>query len=308
MEKRYIGGHNALEVSLVGLGCNAFGGRVDEKGTHAVIDAALEAGINFFDTAETYGGGNSESFIGSALKGKRNTVCLATKFGFSASHVAGKSRGTPENIRFAVDQSLAKLQTDWIDLYQMHRPDPDTPIAETMGALEDLVRAGKIRYYGCSYFSGPQMQQAVDTAQREGLRGFVTAQNAWNVLEREIEAELIPVCKAAEIGLLPYYPIARGLLTGKYQRGDPPPSGSRLAGDQYLANADFDLLEDLQRYAGDHGYDLLALAISWLAAQQVITSIISGVSRPEQIAANSAAARWKLTAKNLEEIDAILTR
>jgi len=306
MDRRIIGGERGRDVSLVGLGCNAFGGRVDERGTHAVIDAAIGAGIDFFDTAENYGGGNSEVFIGTGLKGRRNKVFLATKFGLTHSHVEGKPKGSPENIRFAVEQSLKKLQTDWIDLYQQHRPDPDTPVLDTMGALEDLVTAGKIRYYGCSYYSGAQMQEAVDAAREAGLRGFVTAQNAWNMLEREIEADLIPVCEAHGIGLLPYYPIARGLLTGKYRRGRDAPAGSRLAGDANLATADFDLLERLEGYARDHGYDLLTLAISWLAAQPSIACIISGASRPEQAVANAAAARWKLTPGNLEEIDVLL--
>lgn len=306
MEKRNIGGKGGLEVSLVGLGCNAFGGRVDEQGTHAVMDAAIDAGIDFFDTAETYGGGKSELFMGSGLKGKRDKVFLASKFGFATSHVADKNRGSPENIRAALDQSLSKLQTDWIDLYQIHRPDPDTPIGETMGALEDLVTAGKIRYYGCSYFTGAQMQEAVDEAKRAGLKGFVTAQNAWNMLEREIETDLIPVCDSNAIGLLPYYPIAKGLLTGKYRKGDAAPEGSRLSGDQYLADANFDLLERLEAYARDHGHELLTLAISWLAAQPSIASIISGASRPDQMISNATAARWKLTEANLNEIDAIL--
>ena len=306
MDRRRIGGANGLDVSLVGLGCNAFGRRVDEKGTHAVIDAAIDAGIDFFDTAETYGGGNSELFIGTGLKGRRNKIFLATKFGHGHSHVEGKPKGSPENIRVAVDQSLKKLQTDRIDLYQQHRPDPDTPVSDTMGALEDLVAAGKIRYYGCSYYSGAQMQQAVDAADKAGLKGFVTAQNAWNVLERDIEADLIPVCEKAGIGILPYYPIARGLLTGKYRRGADAPAGSRLAGDDNLDKADFDLLERLETYAVDHGYDLLTLAISWLAAQPSIACIIAGGSRPAQMAANANAARWKLTSENLAEIDALL--
>ena len=307
MVKRMIGGANGLEVSLVGLGCNAFGRRVDEKGTHAVIDAAIDAGIDFFDTAETYGDGNSELFIGTGLKGRRDKIYLATKFGFGHSHVEGKSKGSPENIRVAVDQSLKKLQTEWIDLYQQHRPDPDTPVSDTIGALEDLVAAGKIRYYGCSYYTGAEMQEAVDAAKKAGCTGFVTAQNAWNMLEREIEADLIPVCEANGIGLLPYYPIARGLLTGKYRRGADAPAGSRLAGDANLAAADFDLLESLEAYATDHGYDLLTLAISWLAAQPSMSCIISGASRPEQMAANAGAARWKLTAENLKEIDGLLS-
>jgi aryl-alcohol dehydrogenase-like predicted oxidoreductase len=306
MDRRYIGGTDGLKVSLVGLGCNAFGRRVDEKGTHAVIDAAIEAGIDFLDTAENYGGGDSEVFIGSGLKGKREKVFLATKFGLAKSHVAGKNRGSPENIHAAIDQSLKNLQTDRIDLYQQHRPDSETPVSDTMGALEDLVTAGKIRYYGCSYYSGAQMREAVDEAKRSGLKGFVTAQNAWNMLDRGIESALIPVCETNGISLLPYYPIAKGLLTGKYQRGSMAPVGSRLAGDQDLANADFDLLERLDGYARDHGHDLLTLAISWLAAQPSIASIISGASRPEQMAVNATAARWKLTAENLEEIDAVL--
>ena len=306
MDKRYIGGSDGLAVSLVGLGCNAFGGRVDEKGTRAVVDAAIDAGIDFLDTAETYGGGDSERFIGSALAGRRQKVVLATKFGFATSHVAGKSRGTPENIRAALDRSLTKLRTDWIDLYQLHRPDPDTPIEETLGALEAVAEEGKIRYYGCSYFSGAQMQQAVDTARRAGLRGFVTAQNEWNVLERSIEADLIPVCEACGIGLLPYYPIAKGLLTGKYRRGQVPPAGSRLAGDPDLAAADFDRLERLATYAAEHGHDLLTLAVSWLAAQPSIASIIAGGSRPGQMAANAAGVRWRMTRENLAEIDALL--
>lgn len=306
MDRRSIGGANGLDVSLVGLGCNAFGRRVDEKETHAVIDAAIDAGIVFFDTAETYGGGNSELFIGTGLKGRRDKIVLATKFGYGHSHVEDKPKGSPENIRVAVDRSLGKLQTDRIDLYQQHRPDPDTPVSDTMGALEDLVVAGKIRYYGCSYYSGAQMQEAVDAADKAGLKGFVTAQNAWNVLQRNIEADLIPVCEKAGIGILPYYPIARGLLTGKYRRGADAPAGSRLAGDDNLDKADFDLLERLETYAVDHGYDLLTLAISWLAAQPSIACIIAGGSRPAQMAANANAARWKLTSENLAEIDNLL--
>jgi aryl-alcohol dehydrogenase-like predicted oxidoreductase len=279
---------------------------VDEKGTHVVLDAAIAAGIDFFDTAETYGDGDSELFMGTGLKGRRDKVILATKFGHTISHVQGKPKGSPENVRFAVDQSLSKLQTDWIDLYQQHRPDPDTPVLETMGALEDLVSAGKIRYYGCSYFSGLEMQAAVDAAQKAGLKGFVTAQNAWNMLQRDIEVDLIPVCETNGIGVLPYYPIAQGLLTGKYKRGSDAPLGSRLAGHDNLATANFDLLERLEEYARDHGYDVLTLAVSWLAAQPSIASIICGASKPAQMAANAAAVRRELSAANLNEIDVLL--
>ncbi len=308
MDTRNIGGAGGLDVSLVGLGCNAFGRRIDEKATHDVLDAAIDAGIDFIDTAESYGDGDSERFIGSGLKGKRDKVFLATKFGFGSSHVEGKSKGSPENVRAAAEESLKKLQTDRIDLYQQHRPDPDVPVAETMGALEGLMTEGKIRFYGCSFYTGAQMQEAVDEAKKAGLKGFVTAQNAWNMLEREIEPDLIPVCEANGITLLPYYPIAKGLLTGKYTKDGAAPAGSRLAGDAYLANADFGLLERLEAYAGDHGFDLLTLAMSWLAAQPSIASIISGASRPEQMAANAAAIRWKLTTQNLKEIDGLLAR
>jgi aryl-alcohol dehydrogenase-like predicted oxidoreductase len=306
MDRRNIGGVGGLDVSLVGLGCNAFGKRVDENGTHAVMDAAIDAGIDFFDTAESYGNGNSEAYMGSGLKGKRDKVFLASKFGNTIVHIEGKNRGSAENIRAALDKSLAKLRTDYIDLYQLHRPDYDTPIAETMSALEDLVTEGKIRYYGCSYFTGAEMQEAVDEARRSGLRGFVTAQNAWNVLQRDIEPDLVPVCEANGITVLPYYPIAKGLLTGKYQRGQSAPSGSRLAGEADLENADFDRLERLDAYARDHGHDLLTLAMSWLAAQPVTASIIAGGSKPEQMAANANAIQWKMTVENLREIDAVV--
>ncbi|MDA0656427.1 MAG: aldo/keto reductase [Proteobacteria bacterium] len=306
VETRKIGGEDGLDVSLVGLGCNAFGKRVDEKGTHAVIDAALEAGITFFDTAETYGGGLSETFIGTALKGRRDKVILTTKFGHSNSFVEGKRKGSPENIRFAVEQSLKKLQTDYLDLYQQHRPDTETPVGDTMGALNDLVGEGKIRYFGCSAYTGGQMQEAVDVAKAAGYQGFVTAQNPWNLLERGIEDDLIPVCAENGIGILPYYPLAKGLLTGKYKPGATAPAGSRMDGDSSLAEADHDCLERLKGFAGDHGYDLLTLAISWLAAQPTMACIISGASRPDQVGQNAAAARWKLSTDDLSVIDALL--
>jgi aryl-alcohol dehydrogenase-like predicted oxidoreductase len=306
VETRKIGGEGGLDVSLVGLGCNAFGKRVDEKGTHAVIDAALEAGITFLDTAETYGGGLSETFIGTALKGRRDKVVLTTKFGHSKSFVEGKSKGSPENIRFAVEQSLKNLQTDYLDLYQQHRPDTETPVGDTMGALNDLVEEGKIRYFGCSAYTGGQMQEAVDVAKAAGYQRFVTAQNPWNMLMRGIEDDLIPVCDANGIGLLPYYPLAKGLLTGKYTKGAEAPAGSRMEGDSDLADADFGLLERLSNYAKDHGYDLLTLAISWLAVQPSMACVISGASKPEQLASNVAAAGWKLTPAQLDEVDAIL--
>ena len=307
MDKRIIGGSDGIEVSLVGLGCNAFGNRIDEASTHQVMEAAIESGINFMDTAESYGDTRSETFMGTGLKGKRNQVFIATKFGFTKSNVVGKNRGSVENIRASVEMSLRRLNTDWIDLYQLHRPDDETPIVETMSALDDLVKEGKIRYYGCSYFSGDQLLNAVNESKKEGLMGFVTAQNAWNVLERDIEEHLIPVCNSENITVLPYFPIAKGLLTGKYKRGIDAPQGSRLAGNTDLEAADFDVLENLELYAENHGYDLLTLAISWLASQPVTACVIAGASRPEQSISNAAAARWKMTSQNLTEIDAIVS-
>jgi aryl-alcohol dehydrogenase-like predicted oxidoreductase len=307
LDTRKLGGKNGLDVSIVGLGCNSFGRRVDEKGTRAVIDAAIDAGVTFFDTAEDYGGGDSEVFMGNALEGRRDKVFLATKFGHSHSHVDGKNKGSPENIRAALEISLRKLKTDHIDLYQQHRPDYDTPFAESMGALEALVAEGKIRYYGCSYLTGAEMQQAIAAANAEGLTGYVTAQNEWNMLRRGIEKDLVPVCEANGIGILPYYPIEMGVLTGRYKRGDKPAAGGRLAKrPEHLEKIDFDKLEKLSDYAGDHGHDLLTMAMSWLAAQPAIVSIISGASRPEHVSVNAKAADWKMTPENLAEIETIL--
>ena len=195
------------------VGCNAFGKRIDETTTHAVIDAAIDAGMNFFDTAETYGGGLSEKYIGSGMKGRRDNMIIATKFGHSHSNVEGKKKGSPENVKATAEKALKALRTDRIDLFQQHRPDSATPVAETLGALEDLVKEGKILFYGCSYYSGVEMQEAIDEASKNNLKGFVTAQNSWNMLTRDIETDLIPVCASNNIGLLPYYPIAKGLLT-----------------------------------------------------------------------------------------------
>lgn len=307
MDKRLICGNDGLEVSLVGLGCNAFGNRIDEASTHRVIDAAIDSGINFMDTAESYGDGKSETYMGTGLKGKRNHIFIATKFGFTKSNVPGKNRGSVENTRASVEMSLRRLQTDWIDLYQLHRPDDDTPVTDTMGVLEDLVKEGKIRYYGCSYFTGEEMKSAVENAKEHNYTGFMTAQNAWNVLEREIEEDLIPVCESENITVLPYYPIARGLLTGKYKRNTDAPSGSRLEGNTDLEDADFDILENLESYAKDYGYDLLTLAISWLASQSITASVIAGASRPEQSISNALAADWKMTSENLADIDKIVS-
>jgi len=301
-----IGGESGFDITVVGLGCNAFGRRIDQEASTKVINGALDAGITFFDTAEGYGNGLSEIYIGNALKGHRDQVKLATKVGYNMLHVKGKGKGSRENIRVAIDLSLENLQTDYVDLYQLHRPDPSTPIEETLGAFDELRAEGKIRLFGCSNYSGEQMSEAVAAAEAAGYQGFVTAQNKWNVLQREIENDLIPVCADNTIGVLPFYPLEMGLLTGKYRRGEGAPAGTRLDGDARLSSADFDTLEALENFAQACGYDLITLAVSWLASQPVTVSVIAGATRYEQMAQNAAAASWKMTAEDLTEIDRIV--
>jgi aryl-alcohol dehydrogenase-like predicted oxidoreductase len=306
MEIRRLGDESGFDITVVGLGCNAFGRRLDEDASRPVIDAALDAGITFFDTAEIYGDGLSEEFIGRALEGRRDEVFLATKFGLRTSHVRGKGSGSRANAMIAIDNSLKRLRTDHIDLYQFHMPDASTPIAETLEALNDMVAAGKIRLFGCSNFSAAQMLEAIEVARDAGLKSFVTAQNPWSVLDRGIERDLMPVCADNGIGVLPFYPLSKGLLTGKYRRDAAPPEGSRLAGGD-LARADFDVLEALENFATGRGFDLLTLAVSWLAAQPATVSVISGATRPGQVAQNVAAARWQMTPEDLAGIDQIVS-
>ena len=306
METKRIGGQNGIDVSVVGMGCNAFGRRLDEESSLPVIRAALDAGINFFDTAESYGDGLSEEFIGRAIKGRRDEVVLATKFGLNKLHVPGKGKGSRANAMAAIDRNLERLGTDYIDLYQLHKPDPTTPIAETLDAMNDMVKAGKVRLIGCSNFSATQMREAADTASEMGLMGFVTAQNPWSALERDIENDLVPVCADNEIGILPYYPLAKGLLTGKYRRGEAAPTGSRLEGASDIRRANFNVLEALETFATNRGFNLLTLAVSWLASQATVASVISGASRVDQLAQNVAAVGWKMTASDLIEIDRIV--
>ena len=233
---------------------------------------------------------------------------LASKFGLRTNTVRGRGRGSRANAMAAIDQSLKRLRTDRIDLYQLHMPDPSTPISETLEALNDMVTAGKIRLFGCSNFSAAQMREAIEVARDAGLRCFVTAQNEWSVLDRHVERDLVPVCADNGIGILPFYPLAKGLLTGKYRRGAAPPEGSRLAGAGDLARADFDVLEALEDFATGRGFDLLTLAVSWLAARPATASVISGATRAEQIAQNVTAADWKMTPEDLAEIDRILAK
>jgi aryl-alcohol dehydrogenase-like predicted oxidoreductase len=305
METRRIGGESGFDITIVGLGCNAFGRRIDQDAATKVINGALDAGITFFDTAEGYGNGLSEVYIGNALKGRRDQVTLATKVGYNMLHVKGKGKGSPENIRVAIDLSLENLQTDYVELYQLHRPDPSTPIEDTLGTFNDLRNEGKIRLFGCSNYSAAQMAEAVAAADAAGYQGFVTAQNRWSVLNRDIEKDLTSVCTTNNVGVLPFYPLEMGLLTGKYRRGEGAPAGTRLDGDARLSSADFDQLEALENFATSRGHDLLTLSVSWLASQKVTVSVIAGATRYEQMAQNAAAASWKMTEQELAEIDKI---
>lgn len=296
MEFRSIGGAqgNALTVSVVGLGCNNFGRRLDERDSRAVIHAALDAGITLFDTAESYGGGRSENYIGKALGARRHEIAIATKFGWSDAR--------PRTIASAVESSLKRLRTDVIDLYQLHRPDPSTPIADTLEALDALVAQGKVRFVGCSNFSGDQIAEARAVSDARGWCAFVTAQNRYSLLDRAVELDVAPACAAAEMGILPYYPLASGLLTGKYRRGGPWPHGTRLSAGQ-VSEAEWQVAERLQRFAEAEGRSLLELAVSWLAAQPSVLSVIAGASSPGQVARNTAAAGWRLAEAELAAID-----
>jgi aryl-alcohol dehydrogenase-like predicted oxidoreductase len=301
MEKRKIG---SLEVSLAGVGCNNFGWRIDADATAAVVNAAIESGINFFDTADIYGGGQSEEFLGRALKGRREKVLIATKFGMKMAE--GKEGGKPAYIRQAAEDSLRRLGTDHIDLYQIHKPDPSTPIAETLGALEELVQAGKVREIGCSNFSAEQLREAAQV--RGGVR-FISVQNNYSLLHREPEAEVLAECRHLGIAFLPYFPLANGLLTGKYRQGQPFPKSSRADdgfGPKVFTDENLALVEQLRRFAESLGHTLLELAMAWLAANTVVASIIAGAKTPEQVKANASAVSWRLADVDVAAVDGIL--
>jgi aryl-alcohol dehydrogenase-like predicted oxidoreductase len=296
----------SLEVSIVGLGCNNFGWRIDYDTTAAVIHAALDAGITFFDTADIYGATRSEEFIGRALDGHRDEVVLATKFGMA---VDDQRRGArPEYVTQAAEDSLRRLGTDRIDLYQLHQPDPSVPIEDTLGALNDLVRAGKVREIGCSNFSVQQLRAAV----RPGAARFVSVQNEYNLLHREPKRDVIPECRRLGIAFLPFFPLASGLLTGKYRQREPFPEGSRLATTERFAKTATDqtlaIVESLLQFATLRGHTLLDLAMSWLASQPTIASVIAGATSPTQVKLNAAAVNWRLTAEESAEVEAIVSR
>ncbi|HEY8572998.1 aldo/keto reductase [Phenylobacterium sp.] len=300
-------GNSGLQVSEVGLGCNNFGMRIDAAQTQAVVDAAIEAGITFFDTADIYGGTRSEEFLGQALGKRRQDVIVATKFGMAVGGDERKKGGSRRWILQAVEDSLRRLNTDYIDLYQFHQPDPATPIDETLRALDDLVSQGKVRYIGNSNFSGWQIADADWTARTEGRARFVSAQNELSLLRRNVEHEILPACEKFGLGFLPFFPLASGLLTGKYRRGEPPPEGTRLAAwgaraQQALSDRNFDKVEALEGWAAERGKSLTDLAFAWLLGHPVVSSVIAGATTPEQVRANAATAAWRLTPDEVAEV------
>lgn len=299
-------GSTDVHVTTLGIGCNAFGSRIDLDRTRAVVDAAIDAGVTFFDTADTYGLGRSEELLGAALGSRRDQVVIATKFGMDMQGVNGDDggrRGSRAYVRTAVEASLRRLGTDHIDLYQLHTPDPATPIDETLGALDELVQEGTVRAIGSSNLQAWQAVDADWRSRTQGLASFVTAQNEYSLYNRTAEVELVPACLQLGIGLLPYFPLAYGLLTGKYERGQAAPEGTRLAVQgRRLEAADWQRIEQLQSFAGERGISLLELAIGGLAAQPAVTSVIAGVTRPEQVRANVDAVSWTPTAADLEAL------
>lgn len=297
-------GSSGPVVSAVGLGCNNFGRRIDEARTREVVQAALDAGITMFDTAEMYSDGVSEEFLGRALGARRDEVMVATKFGWDQDRTS-PSGGSAPYIRNAIEGSLRRLGTDHVDLYQYHRPDGVTPIEETLGTLAELVREGKVRYIGSSNFTGALVREADVLARERGFERFVSAQNHYSWLHREPEEELVPALEELGIGLIPFFPLANGLLTGKYRRGEPSPAGTRLEGELPEDDETWDRVEALEAFAGARGLTLLDVAIGGLAAMPTVSSVIAGATSPEQVRANVAAGEWVPSAEELAELRAL---
>ena len=313
MEYRNLGS-SGLRVSLVGLGCNNFGMRLDLEQTRAVVDRAFDLGITLFDTADMYGGrGGSETQLGKILGHRRKDIVLASKFGMAMSDDGTKIGASRRYIMSAVEDSLRRLKTDWIDLYQLHQPDPLTPLDETMQALDDLVTQGKIRYIGCSNLPSWQVVESQYISKSMGLNRFVSCQDEYNILNRNVEAELIPAMQKYGCGLLPYFPLASGLLTGKYKRTEMP-EGARLtdmptfANRIYLTDENFDIVDNLHKIANKTGHSILELAFGWMASRPTTASIIAGATKPEQIDANVAAVNWVLSKSEIDEVDKISAR
>ncbi len=303
MELRSIG---SLRVSVAGLGCNNFGMRIDAAATERVVGAALDAGINFFDTADIYGSTQSEVFLGRALAQRRHEAIVATKFGMA---VDDQRRGArPDYVRRAADDSLKRLGTDYIDLYQLHQPDPDVPIADTLGAMNELVKAGKVKEMGCSNFSAEQLDEA-SRATKPGAAHFVSLQNEYSLLHREPESSVLPACERLAMAFLPYFPLASGLLTGKYEPGKAPPANSRLSlqwTSRFTTEKNVRIAEALKAFAASRGHTLLELAMSWLAARPQVASVIAGATSPEQVRANATAVNWAFPPEELVEIDRLV--
>ncbi len=310
MEIRNLG-TSGLRISAIGLGCNNFGARIDFEATKAVMHKAFDCGITLFDTADVYGErGGSETCMGQILGDKRKEIVLATKFGLPMDDAGVKVGASRRYIMQAIEDSLRRLRTDWIDLYQLHQPDPRTPIAETLQALDDLVRQGKVRYIGCSNLPAWQVVEAQWTARAKHLHAFVSCQDEYSLLVRGIEKELVPAANKYGLGLLPYFPLASGLLTGKYRRNAPMPEGARLTktkrlADRYMTDANWPVVEKLQAFCEARGKTMLELAFSWLLAQKPVASVIAGATRPEQVEQNVKAGTWQLTTEDLAEIDRI---
>jgi aryl-alcohol dehydrogenase-like predicted oxidoreductase len=309
MMKRALGS-TGLQVSALGLGCNNFGGRLDLERTRLVVDAAIAAGITFIDTADAYGNrGGSERLLGETLGSRRKDVVLATKFGLPMDE-AGRLKGASRAyVMTAVEESLKRLKTEWIDLYYLHRPDPATPIEETLRALEDLVRQGKVRFTGCSNLSGPQLADSIEVARAQELEPFAAAQDEYNLLSRGIESDLLPVIERHGMALVPYFPLASGLLTGKYRKGQPMPPGTRLSEQRFSARfmgeKNIAVVEQLAVFCAERGRTMLQLAFGWLLSRSCVASIIAGATSPEQVQQNAEALRWQMTTDELAAIDRI---
>lgn len=314
MEYRKLG-HSGLQVSVVGLGTNNFGGRIDQERSSSVLHQALEEGINLIDTANSYGATKSEEFIGTILKedGLRNRFLIATKVSSPVGEGPNGRGNSRHHIMEQVDASLSRLQTDHIDLYQLHFVDPNTPIEETLRALDDLVHHGKVRYIGCSNFAAWQACEAMWTSRSQNLAPFVSVQPEYNMLNRSIERELVPFCHEYNLGILPFFPLASGFLTGKYRQGEAVPEGTRLASntraqERALTEKNFNMLSRLEGFAEERGRPMVELAIAWLLANTAVSSVIAGATRPEQVTANANAADWHLTAEEMGQIDELLSQ
>jgi aryl-alcohol dehydrogenase-like predicted oxidoreductase len=306
-------GSTDLRVSPLGLGCNIFGARLDAAAARDIVHAALDAGITVFDTADIYGKrGGSESILGDALGSRRKDVVLVTKFGLAMDEEGQRKGGSTRYIATAIEASLKRLRTDWIDLYYLHRPDPTTPIEETLRALDALIAQGKVRYIGCSNMSAVQIGEAQGISQASGLHRFVVCQDQYNLLSRQIEAEIIPAIEVHHLALVPYFPLASGMLTGKYELGAPIPAGTRMSykrySDRFLNDENFRIVERLREFCGKRGRSLLELAFGWLLAKPVVGCVIAGASTPQQIYQNAAAIDWRLDAAEMAEVDRLTTK